>query len=724
MSNNLTTASAGYLRHNKPSRLRPRHQDISKWRSRISKRNTWQMQQNPSFRKLSFKTLLTGLLFCWNPLFAADPLTDPDNTPPPVIDTSDPTAITGYLATKNFNATQPIRIIDLATEIGTANPTEIEVTDDIVFKFYPTGTLGPLIPGQYTITWTATDLGFNQLVTDPKQIINVLPTINFATNQQVGEGGSAIVTAYLSGEAPVSSFIVNFTIDNSNNNGGGADNGINDHSLTGATGSLTFNEGETEKSISVDIYTDPDTNLNESIVLTLDTANFPPNTVWAGAGQKIDHRITITQPDTNHAPLARLSASQGSNITRAVTTSGGTVSISADTYDANGDTVLYDWSATDNALTPTSGTTASSFSFEPLGLTPGFYTVRLTVSDTGGLSTSHDMLLVLLENEIELSDSQDSDDDGSFDADEGFHDNDNDGIPNYLDGIDTNSALMQGFEPYLFDPDLKKQETLIVDSIQLDWEISATASNLIIYPLLLAVDPGLHINLGPTAFAANSNNARISTSIAENLRGVTLGDNLVSSDGQVMDIEITHLNHAGDSARVIIPQSGPVPPSQSGTVPVFKIFTSDNTWEDFSTVDSDLIKTDLKGGDAHCPDFAAIADAIANPPAPPAKAPYQDELTTGKECLLVSIQDGGPNDYDGVANGTIRLMGAVFITSNSTSTTTPADDETFTGSKDATIESSNKLDLGTGDGGGSIGFISLFGLLIARLLRLRAKLAQ
>ncbi len=700
------------------------------------------MQQTPPHYRHSFSSLLTGLLLCWSSLLGADPLTDPNTNPPPVIDTSTPTSITGYAATKNFNATQPIRIIDLETEIGNANPTEIEVTDGVVFKFNPTGTLGPLIPGQYTITWTATDLGFNQLVTDPKQLINVLPSINFAPDQEIGEGGTAVVTAHLSGKAPIYPFTVNFTIDNSNNNGGGVDNGTNDHSLLGTTGSLVFNEGETEKSISIDIYTDPDSNQNESILLTLDTLNFPDDTVWASAGHRVNHKIDITQPSINHAPLARLQAWQDEKVTRAITVSGGTVSIcampvanftsgcSADAYDANGDTIQYDWSATDNALTPTSGTTASSFSFEPLGLTPGFYTVRLTVSDAAGLSTSHDLLLLfLLENDIELAEDTDSDDDGIDDTDEGFHDSDNDGIPNYLDAVEANTALMQGFEPYLFDSNLKEQDTLAVDSIELDWEISSTASNLIVYPLLLEVDPGYQINVGPTAFGATNPYARITTTTAENLRGISLDEKLVSSDGQVVDIEITHLNRAGDSALVVIPQSAPIPSSQSNS-PEFIVFSNLKTWESFEIDANNQIHITSKDNndgndeveDDYCPGLGATAEYTPGLSVDPDS--YVNPLASGTDCLLIKIEDGGPNDYDGVANGSIRLMGSVFVTSDSTSATTPPDDETFTGSKDAIFESSNKLNLGTGDGGGSIGFISLLALLAARLLRGRANSSQ
>ena len=175
-----------------------------------------------------------------------------------------------------------------------------------------------------------------------------------------------------------------------------------------------------------------------------------------------------------------------------------------------------------------------------------------------------------------------------------------------------------------------------------------------------------------------------------------------------MDIEITHLNQTGDNARIIVPQTSPIPPSQPGTDPAFKVFTNEKQWADFNTDEGDQLKTDMKEGDAYCPDFAAIkSDATL----------YTSPLATGKECLLITVKDGGPNDYDGVANGTVRLMGSVFITSSSISSPPQTDGGTFTGNKDATTESLDKLELGTGNGGGSLGFIALFSLLIASLLR-------
>jgi len=96
-------------------------------------------------------------------------------------------------------------ILELEDEIGSTVKAEIVVTDEIdgnfpQYTFMPSGSLGPLMPGRHTIDWTATDLGFNSRT--ETQTLNVRPSISLALDQRVGEGGTAIVTAHLSGKAP------------------------------------------------------------------------------------------------------------------------------------------------------------------------------------------------------------------------------------------------------------------------------------------------------------------------------------------------------------------------------------------------------------------------------------------------------------------------------------------------------------------------------------------
>ena len=653
------------------------------------------MRQTPFQHKLTLATLTTALLYCPAVLYAAA-----------VIDTEAPQISTGDIPTKTYNTSGPIVTPEFNNTTIPADSiaSSIGVTDKVTaagstvnYTFYPTDTVGPLIPGQHIVTWTATDTGLNS--TTATQTLNVLPTINLAQNQTVDEGGTAVVTAYLSGPSPSYPFNVPYTVT------GTATGGGVDHNA--AAGNFVFNNGDTAASVSFSITADGTPDPNETVIFTLGA--LPAASVTAG--YQNTHQVTIGE--TNASPLARLSASQGSQQTRAVTADGGAVTVTANAYDADGDSISYDWSASDNSLVPLSGTTGSSFSFDPQDLNPGFYTIRLTVSDGQGGASSQDLLLALLSTTPSLSSSLDQDGDGSSDASEGLSDSDNDGIPNYLDA-NAAPSLMQGFIPYTFDPSLKQSGTLINNNITLTWQISSGASNLILYPLMIAVKPGLQLKQGPTAFAANKSYARLTTAQAETLRNATLADGLVSSDGQVVDIEIDELGQAGDSADVIIPQAAGIPPSKTGTIPVFQVFTSANLWADFDTRGGDTIKTDLKKSVtySYCPDFANMAAAPGTY--------YQGSLKKGDECLLLHVKDGGPNDYDGVANGSIRLMGNVFITTNSVPDTTTTSSGTFTGSTSSSSDTLGKLDLGTGKGGGMLSLPGLF-LLLGGLISRRAR---
>lgn len=657
-------------------------------------------------------------ILLWAQTASVAAITDPNNPTDPVIDTESP-IITNTAtdlsipipATPTTPNLTPIVTPSLDSSIDGIVKAGIKVTDKVVatdtettFTFKPSGKIGPLGPGEHTITWTATDQGLNSVTAE--QTITVQPSVNLSLSQTVSEGGIATVTAILSGPAPSTSypFTLNTTIS------GTADGAGDDYSVI--DGAFDFSSGATSDSISFTIIDDGAMGEgDETIVITLDS----PATPNAFNGHANEHTITIKDKgDVNHVPLARLHASQNNQTTRIITTDAGKVTICAmpdcgEAYDAGGGVIRYDWSASDNALVPTTGTTGNFFEFEPSGLNPGFYTIRLTVSDSADNASVHDLQLYLRETGIVLTEA-DSDDDKIKDDVESYYDNDNDGIPNFLDAIENNPSLMQAYEPYLFDPNLKIEDSLTVDSITLSWQLSSSVSNLTVYPLLIATSPGLHINIGPTAFAATKTYARLETSLAEALRGANVAEGLISSDGQVIDIEISNLNSVGDSALIVLPQAAPIPASKPGTTPQFITFKNTMTWEAFTVDANNRINTDTKRADNYCPDFNNIATTSPYPPTTP-------ELASGDECLLVTIQDGGPNDYDGVANGTIRLMGSVFITSDSVADTNQTGGGIFTGDTDSALEGQNKLNIGTGSGGGSLGFIALFGLLLTTLIR-------
>lgn len=626
--------------------------------------------------------------------------------PAPVIDTDAPTVITiTNPGPSTLSSTRPVITLDMATEIAsqvvaTDAPDTGSPSSD--FPGYPKGKVGPLGPGRHTIIWTATDLGNNSL--NATQNIDVEPEINFAVDQTVGDGNNVNVKLYLSGAAPAAVTIPFevVTVDPPAINCTG-------YSISGGTPSpRTIAAGDKETDITI---TTTGSNSDGCIIKLKLTQTIPPEFDVTGATVGINTTHTITLKQGNLAPVVTISATQGSGTTHTVTNNGGLVTFTANFKDPNGDGINnYDWSASDNALVPTNGTTGSTFIFSPVGMTPGVYTARLTVRDdfvtvAQRATSTRDYQIRIVASPPSLSATTDSDDDGTKDLDEGYQDSDGDGIPNYLDAV-SNPAWLPGWELITYKADLKRSDSFVSGPITFDWKLDTYASNRVYYPLLLATEPGLKLSIGLTAFASGSNNGRITTAAASLHFGSSPGKDIdgkdfISADGQVVDVEITGLGTTGQSVYLVIPQTAPLPPGS----PTFKVIGKNQKWQDFTVDSKNTLLKAGKDSDNYCP--------------PPADANYTSgALSSGVSCIELLIQDGGPNDYDGKANGTIRLLGAPFVTGNmDTPITTPSDSS---GPGTGSEESLDKIKLT--EGGGGIGFTGLWGiagLLLANWRRRR-----
>ncbi len=656
-------------------------------------------QQRPRHQTpiTALRHLSAALLLCMVPItpHAAS------DTPPPIIDTEPPTNINIIEpGPTTLPASRPVITLKVATDVAssiTATDSTQAGSPSSDITGYPTSTVGPMAPGKHTITWTATDLGNNSKSIE--QNIYVLPEVNLAVDQTVGEGNSNVtVTAHLSGKAPHYPVTLPYTVSGTASAGGVDHNAV--------SGNIIINGPATSGSISFAAANDTLADANETVIFELTTPSLEPDRVIAGS--KTRHTVTIIE--TNLAPIVALSAQQGSGgTTQIVTTNGGPVILTASANDPNGDTISnYDWSASDNALVPTSGTTSSSFTFNPAGLTPGTYTARITVSDNNDASSTRDLLLRVNATASLLSTTADSDDDGIVDSIEGDKDDDGDGIPNYLDAVD-NPAWLPGWELLTYRADLKRNNSFVSGPITFSWVLNTVSSNRVYYPLLLATEPGLKLSVGPTARANSSNHGRINTTAASLHFGSTPGDTLVSADGQVVDIEISGLGTTGQSVYLVIPQAAALPDTSS-----FKIISAAHIWQDFTNQGAggknELLFILNKDSDNYCANPGGAYTTVTT---------GSSTLGTGVSCIELLIEDGGPNDYDGKANGVIRLLGAPFVNSaaNNETLTTPPD---FSGPAEGSVESLNKITLT--QGGGGIGFINpwgVIGLLLLYTLRRR-----
>jgi hypothetical protein len=93
--------------------------------------------------------------------------------------------------------------------------------------------------------------------------------------------------------------------------------------------------------------------------------------------------------------------------------------------------------------------------------------------------------------------------------------------------------------------------------------------------------------------------------------------------------------------QVVIPQLEQMPRSS-----VYRKLTSSG-WQDFVEDENNSVKSAAIGKEGYCP--------------PPGHAAYQPGLTEKHWCLQLTIQDGGPNDSDGLANNSVTAPGGMGL---------------------------------------------------------------
>ena len=312
----------------------------------------------------------------------------------------------------------------------------------------------------------------------------------------------------------------------------------------------------------------------------------------AVAGSASERTVTITED--NVAPELVLTVTQGSNTGRVVAADGGTVTVTATYSDLNSaDTHTLEWydvAIEDMPMLTTDGDVAT---FDPSTFGDSVVSISADVTDSGNpsLTTKTSASIKVLATAPVLGDA-DSDGDGISDADEGYGDSDNDGIPDYQDNI---------AESYL---------APIGDSGQ-----------------VVETSYGTTIALGDAALSAGDNE------IGVDEEDVGTADADYSYLGGLADFEVSG-GQAGASYNVVLPLSVAVPANAS----VRKFIDANVGWQDF-VLDANNAVSSATSASGSCPQ--------------PGNADYADGLTVGANCLQLLIEDGGANDADGVADGTV-----------------------------------------------------------------------
>jgi hypothetical protein len=396
-------------------------------------------------------------------------------------------------------------------------------------------------------------------------------------------------------------------------------------------GAITINNG-IEGALTINIVDDGAGEGDEQIVFTM---GVPVNAVKIG-----EEIITIRVTEENIAPSVTLSANQLGNKTRTVILTSGLVTVIPEINDPNpDDTHTFDWSQSENTLVPQEGFQSGTFTFDPSSLGTGVYGLMLDIADSGipTLSSSSEISIKIATNQPVLT-SADSDGDGVNDNTEGFGDNDGDGIPDYLDAI-SNLSIIQTQEGYM-----------------------------------IQTESGVQIRLGQTAYTGNTDSASITESDVGNFINSGMGspDSDYDYSQGLYDFKLSGLVEQGSSIQVVIPLTDSVPVDG-----VYRIFDSTG-WIMFSVDGTDDFISSAPGDLGACP--------------APGSVTFVTGLLAGSYCIQLTIKDGGPNDPDGLVNGSINVLGGV---ANKTVTTTPTNPGT--GGEPS-----------SGGGGGVISFAVLF----------------
>ncbi len=252
----------------------------------------------------------------------------------------------------------------------------------------------------------------------------------------------------------------------------------------------------------------------------------------------------------------------------------------------------YDWSTSDAALLAADddNTSSATYTFDPSSLSAGAVTARLKVTDgASGLVQTVNIPLRIAAPGTTLASVVDSDGDGIIDS--------SDGVDNVANPT---------------------QQQVVSGGVVTAAEIAKSSGGV--------------LTLGDTALAVGASTGVYQMGISATDIGVVDSDVAGSCIGGCFSFKVSGLT-AGDAVDVTLPLSAPIPVDAG-----FRKFIN-NQWRDFDTSNGNGIMSAPLAAGGSCAQLAPGA--------------FRTGLTEGDECLKLTIVDGGVNDADGLANGTV-----------------------------------------------------------------------
>ena len=493
--------------------------------------------------------------------------------------------------------------------VSTGRMTTVDIgvataTDGSNAKLQPVASYrGPFSSGRHEITWTATDSQGNQ--SKAVQVVKVSPLVNLTPSSLIAEGGMATIRAVLSGDAADYPVEIPYTVSGSAINN-------KDYQIVANNGQITIDEGR-EASFSIDIMVDDEPENDETIEMTLDSAT---NAVLGSVTQR-----TISIIDGNLPPQVTVQVEQGDNLGRVIAADKGEVTITATVSDPNPeDTHQFDW-----LIEPQQASAVKSdevkdnrqvLVIDPSQLEPGVFSITAKVVDSAEVTGTTEVKtnFRLMETAPELSDEIDTDGDGKFDAEEGYADSDNDGIVDYMDNIEESNLA------------------------------PANESS----DAVLQAPVGTKLVLGEMAFASAKNSVLVSK---EKIIDIITEQKLQLSEG-IEDTEYDYPIGLYDftisgaipsrSYYLVIPLPMVIEEGQ-----IFRKYMGSTIgWQNFIENAKNTLFS-AKAVDGACPE--------------PASRIYDFGLQPGNNCMQIYIEDGGPNDADGKADGIVTDPAGIAV---------------------------------------------------------------
>ena len=428
--------------------------------------------------------------------------------------------------------------------------------------------------------------------------VTILPELSLASSQTVMAGGEYPLSFSLSGLAPAYPVNISFSVQ------------LAGQEVSQQTASL---ESGTQGELMVMV---PETvNATDEINVVVEQVS---HAFIDGAGS-----AQLQVIEKNLAPIMAVSVLQDGVERDVIDPNAGEVKLTATVKDVNLiDNHELSWQVVDSAFVGTVTQEADrvfSYRFDPSALAEGSYAVDLQVIETNTESalSSDRRIQLVVETLAPLNADADTDQDGIPDSEEGYADSDGDGIADYLDDDSNTTRLPAG------------------DNAE---------------PLQTTV--GISMSLGSLVKSLNGSESSSASMTVEQLANLTanmpdaadVNDSHFDAVMPLVDFRLTGLTEAGQSVAVVIPLAAG---SQLPEGAIYRKYNTTQGWFNFVEDANNSIASAPFNANGQCP--------------LPASTDYQLGLTAGDQCILLTIEDGGPNDADLRVNGVIDDPGAIVV---------------------------------------------------------------